>query len=246
MTVQGAGCRVQSARCTVRSAGCAVRSALALVLVLLTASAASAQAPKQQKPKRPKALSFGGVWVAPVSFGTATATLERPDGSSLVVFRADNDLGMGLGVEASLGFELRRHLWADVTGGWVVSELQTKVSDDVESAADTTVTESLSRFTVEGAVLWYFREKGRTSYFVRGGAGWMRELTGSSSLAQDGVVGNGGIGVQHWWRDNAKGAFRRVGFSADFRLNFRSESLSQVESKPRVSPAAAGKLVIGF
>jgi hypothetical protein len=191
-------------------------------------------------------LSVGGVWVSPVSFGTATAGLERPDGSTLVVFRADNDLGMGLGVEASLGFELRRHLWAEATGGWVFSELRTKVTDDVESAADTTVTESLSRFTVEGSALWYFREKGKTSYFVRGGVGWMRELTGSSSLTHDGVVANGGLGVQHWWRDNPKGSFRRLGFSADVRLNFRSESLSQVESKARVSLAAAGKLVVGF
>ena len=76
---------------TVHGAKCAVRGALALVLVLLTASAASAQTTKPQKPKRGKMLSVGGVWVAPVSFGTATAGLERPDGSTLVVFRADKD-----------------------------------------------------------------------------------------------------------------------------------------------------------
>jgi hypothetical protein len=231
---------------TVRRAGCAVRSAFAVMLVLTTSSAASAQAAKQQRPRKGKTFSVGGVWIAPVSFGTATAGLERPDGSTLVVFRADNDLSLGLGVEASLGFELRRHLWAEGTGGWIFSDLRTRVSNDVESAQDQTVTESLSRFTVEGGVLWFFREKGRTSYFVRGSAGWMRELTGSSSLALDGVVGSGGVGVQHWWRDNPKGSFRRVGFSADVRLNFRSESLSPMESKARVAPAASGKLVIGF
>ena len=217
-----------------------------LALLLVTASVASAQAARQQRPKRAKALSFGGVWVGPVSFGTATAALERPDGSQLVIFQADNKLGLGLGVEASLGFEVGRNLWLEAAGGWVFSELRTEVSDDVESAPDQTVTESLSRFTVEGAVLYYFRVRGRTSYFVRGGGGWMRELTGNSSLAMDGIVGNGGLGVQHLWRDRPTGTIRRLGISAEFRLNFRSESLSQVESKSRIAPAAAGKIVIGF
>jgi hypothetical protein len=230
---------------TMPGARCWVLGAVAMIFA--AAGVADAQVPRPQpRPRRAKTLSFGGVWIAPLSLGSATAGFERPDGSQLVVFRAENDLSMGLGLEASFGVELNRNFWLEITGGWVRSDLRTRVSDDVESVPTDTLTEALSRFSVEGSALWYFRTRARTGYFVRGGAGWMRELTGGASLAEDGIVANGGLGVRHWWRDNPRGSFRRVGFRAEFRLNVRSKSLSQVESKLRISPAGAGLLVIGF
>ena len=221
-------------------------AALTAIVVSGGAAQAQTQAPKQKRPPRAKTLSFGGVWVAPLSLGTATAGLERPDGSQLVVFQAENDLGPGLGVETGLAIELRRNFLVEISGGWVHSELRTRVSDDVESAPDLTLTETLTRFSVEASGLWQFRTRGATAYFVRGGAGWMRELTGGASLVEDGVVANGGLGLRHWWRDNQRGSLRQFGFRAEFRLNFRSTSLSQVEPAARISPAATGMLVIGF
>jgi hypothetical protein len=74
----------------------------------------------------------------------------------------------------------------------------------------------------------------------------MRELTGSSSLALDGLMVNAGIGVKHLVRDKPRGGFRRVGFRAEFRLNIRSTSLTPLAPAKRIAPAAAGGLVIGF
>ena len=172
-------------------------AALTAIVVSGGAAQAQTQAPKQKRPPRAKTLSFGGVWIAPLSLGTATAGLERPDGSQLVVFQAENDLGPGLGVETGLAIELRRNFLVEISGGWVHTELRTRVSDDVESAPDLTLTETLTRFSVEASGLWQFRTRGATVYFVRGGAGWMRELTGGASLVEDGVVANGGLGLRH-------------------------------------------------
>jgi hypothetical protein len=221
-------------------------AALTAAILLVTASAAEAQAARQKRPPRPKELSFGGHLITPTSFGNAVANLERPDGADQALFRVDNNLGPGVGLEASFGLRLQPKLWAEVTGTWTNSELRTRVSDDFESVADTTVTESLTRFTVEGSALWYFRERGATSFFTRTGAGWMRELTGGASLAVDGLVANAGIGMKHWWRDRPRGSFRRLGIRAEFRLNIRSTSLSPMDPVARVGAAGVASFVIGF
>ena len=215
-------------------------------MLLLTAAAAEAQATKQQRPRRPKELSFGGTLVTPTSFGNAVANLERPDGSDLAFFRLDHDLGPGLGLETNFGLQIRPGFWTEITGSWTHSELRTRISDDFESVPAATLTDALTRFTVEGAALWYFRQRGATSFFTRAGAGWMRELTGGASLAVDGVVANGGVGLKHWWRDRPRGAFRKLGIRAEFRVNIRSTSLSPLEPAARVGAAGAGSLVIGF
>jgi hypothetical protein len=220
---------------------------LTISILLLAVAVAEAQAPRPpQRPSRPKELLVGGHWITATSFGDASANLERPDGNDQALFRVENDLGPGLGLEASFGLQLRPKFWTEITGTWTNSELRTRVSDDFESVADTTITESLTRFTVEGSVLWYFRQQGATSFFARAGAGWMRELTGGASLAVDGIVANGGIGMKHWWRDRPRGSFRRLGIRAEFRLNVRSTSLSPMDPVARVGAAGAANLVIGF
>lgn len=230
----------------VRRTGSRRLAALTTMMLLVSASAAEAQAPRQKRPPRPKELSFGGHMITPTSFGNAVANLERPDGADQALFRVDNTLGPGFGLETSFGLRLRPEFWAEVTGTWTSSELRTRVSDDFESVADTTVTETLTRFTVEGSALWYFRARGATSFFTRTGAGWMRELTGGASLAVDGLVANAGLGLKHWWRDRPRGSFRRLGIRAEFRLNIRSTSLSPLEPVARVGAAAAGSFVMGF
>ena len=111
---------------------------------------AQTQPPKQKRPPRAKTLSFGGVWIAPSSFGTATAGLERPDGSQLVVFQADNDLGRDSASRPVWPSSCAGTSWSKSQAAGCISELRTRVSDDVESAPDTTLTESLTRFTRRG------------------------------------------------------------------------------------------------
>ena len=49
------------------------------------------------------------------------------------------------------------------------------MTDDVEGVGETVIKEPLTRFTVEGAALWMFARGGKTNWFVRGSAGWMRD-----------------------------------------------------------------------
>lgn len=224
------------------------RLALVPLLILFAATAADAQTQpaRQQKPKRPKEFTIMGLLIGPSNIGESTASLIRPDGSPLVVFSATDRLAPGYGLESALGFQIKKGIWAEASGSWSQTELQTRVSNDVEGAEAMTLTESVMRFSVEGSALFYFHETAKTGIFARGGAGWMRELTGSSSLALDGVMGNGGVGVKHLVRDKPRGGFRRVGFRAEFRVNVRSTSLTPLAPAKRVAVAGAGGLVIGF
>jgi len=223
-----------------------------LVMSLCAASHAGAQTRPGQGPQAPRgprrAIEFtvGGAFQGPVSFGTANADLLRSDGSRLTLFRTENRSSLGYGLETSLAFQLRRSVWAEVGGGFTRADLRTRVSGDAESVGADTVTADLVRFSVQGAALWYFRDRGRTAWFVRGGAGWMRELAGDATLVEDGLLGHGGIGLRHWWRDGTRGTVKRIGLRLEFRADLRSPGISLGDGGMRVGPAAAGHLVFGF
>jgi len=228
------------------------RLALCLAVSLGAAGVADAQTRPSQGPQAPRGprrameLNVGGAFLGPVSFGKASADLLRSDGSRLTLFETENRSSPGYGVEASLAFQMRRSIWAEVTGGFTQADLRTRISGDAESVGAETVTANLRRFTVQGAALWYFRVRGRTGWFVRGGAGWMRELAGESTLVEDGIIGHGGIGLRHWWRDGTRGTVKRIGLRLEFRADLRSSGITLGKSGLRVGPAAAGHLVFGF
>lgn len=219
--------------------------ALLLVGFAMAASPARAQITFLRS-EQTREVSAGGQLIGPATLDSTTASLLRPDGSALVIFRTENTIGPGLGLETNLGFRISGGVWGEVNGAWSRTQLRTRVSDDVESVGAQTITGTLFRFSVEGAVLRYFAEQETLSFFVRGGAGWMRELAGDSVLVEDGVVAHAGVGFRHWFREYARGRLRKAGVRVEFRANIRSAGVSFGEQKLRVSPAAAGNLVFGF
>jgi hypothetical protein len=202
--------------------------------------------PSPSKPSRRVDFSAQVPWIGPASFGQSQEGLLRPDGSTLPVFTADSSLRSGVGVEVNLDIGLMRRLMAEVTGGWTRSTLASRVTGDAEGADALTVTDTLTRFSLEGAAVWTLRLRGRTTWFLRGGAGWMRELAGSSALVDDGVVGRVGAGVKYWWRDRPRGRLRRVGVRFDGGVQIRSGSITLGDHGLRVAPMVSGGLIFGF
>src|SRR5689334_22750440 len=95
--------------------------ALALAVTVASAAIAEAQTKPQSRPagKREKEFLFGVVVAGPSSVGSAAA--ELPDGSGntgVTLFRVENQLGRGLGLEANIGVQLSRRLWVEVSGSW--------------------------------------------------------------------------------------------------------------------------------
>lgn len=210
------------------------RALLAALVTLLVAAPAGAQS---APPSTELAVTAGALGA--VSFGSRDAELIRPNGSPLVIFRAENRLAPGYALEVHIGGRLTDRLGAEATGGWHKASFETRITDDIEDAEPLTVTQTSNRFTVEGAVLYDMLRRERLSLFLRGGAGWMRELAGESSLIENGIIANVGVGVKYWWSD-------RVGLRAEGRASARSAGISLGEDKVRIGPVAAAGLIVRF
>lgn len=224
--------------------------AIAALLTLGAAGPAAAQTPASTAkpgPNRAKEFSVGAVLAGPSSVGSAAAELNDGSGSpSVTLFRVENRLALGYGVEANIAVELRRALWVEVSGGWTRSSVDSRITNDFEDAETETASLPMSRFLVEGAMLRYFRERGRTAWFIRVNGGWMRETAGGNTLTGDGLIAGGGLGFRHWWRTNGKGSVKRVGLRVEGRAVMRSGGISLGEKGLRFGPAGAGHIVFGF
>lgn len=223
-------------------------AAIGLLACAVTASAQTTPAAAARKPgpSRSFELVAGGALASPMSMGSASANLLRSDGSNLRLFETENSFGFGLGLELNLGFRLTPKVRVEASGTWMRVSARSRISDDFESASSTTISSPVDRLVLEGAALWFFREKGKTAWFVRGSGGWMREFAGGYTLSKNGGTGSGGVGLRHWWRDGGKGRIKRMGVRAEFRAAIRSGGLSLGETGTRLGAAGLGHVVFGF
>jgi len=222
---------------------------VAIVCSTAFVAPASAQTKAPSKPGTERATEFliGGLVTAPTSVGSATAELLDGSGNpSVDLFRLDNKLGMGFGIEANFGFQISKALWLEVSGGWTRSNVETDIRNDFEDGFDETISSPMSRFTLQAGVLSYFHDKGSSAWFVRGTAGWMRETAGANTLTGDGIIAGGGLGWRHWWITSRKGAANRVGLRLEGRADIRSGGISLGEKGIRFGPAGVAHLVFGF
>ena len=221
-------------------------SLLTAALITLAASAAVAQTQAVQLPARhPVELAVGGLVFGETSFGTQTAELIAPDGRPVTFFQTENALRPGFGLEAHLGVGLSRSFFIEASGAWSQADFRTRVTSDIEGVADATLKETRTEFSVEGSALWVFARQGKVHWFARGGAGWRRDLTGNDSLVEDGLIGNAGGGMKYLWNPAARG-FRIAGFRVEGRALLHTRGLTIGEDRLRVTPAAAGSLIIAF
>jgi hypothetical protein len=219
----------------------------ALVLLATPTSAAAQQAPAAPiAPARNIELSVGGLFAAPSPAGSASASLLTPGGSNLDVFDIDSTFGYGYGAEAIVGFRVAPRLWIEASGGITRTTARSEISSDLESGPSLTVSENLSRFSAEGAVRVDLADPGTTTWFVRGGGGWMRELAGGNALVENGFIFNAGGGVRHWFRDNRAGAVKQIGLRLEGRVMVRTAGIEFGSRSLRMGPGAAGALIFGF
>jgi hypothetical protein len=214
--------------------------------VWLAASAGPAWAqtapPKRHRPE----IDLGAVWTRGGSYGSADANLTTPTGTSQPLFSVSNRLGTETAMEAHLAFKIVGRLRAELTGTWGHADLRSRISADFEGAAPVTVSDRLTVFTIVGSGIWYFGRHGKLEPFVRGGAGWMRELTADEALAGDGTVANAGVGVKYWWLERDRGLLKRLGLRSEARAVGRFGGLELGTKDRLISPAVSVSAIIGF
>lgn len=195
---------------------------------------------------RPIEVAGGIVWSGGVSFGTADANLLTPSGGNLALFHTSSRLTAGIGFDLRVAVRAAQHLWVEATGGFRHAQLETTTSGDFEGAAAATLTESTSRFTLQGGAVWCFAHAGRTEPFVRGSAGWTRDLSSDGAFAVNGFVASAGAGVKYWLHESAGGALRRVGIRVDAAAVVRRGGISLNSRTTFLSPSLAGSIILGW
>ena len=213
----------------------------AIAAGLLAAVPAFAQAPSAGPRLE---ITAGTGFALSMKVGTTDAIEKAPDGSAFTLFKISGKETGKAGASVTLGIRLTRKLWAEATGDIVNPEFRTSVSDDFEGAAPATLALAMKRYSVEGAGLWMLRTAGRFQPFVRGGAGWMREISADSVLAQDNVLAIAGGGIKYWLRRRDSGHFRRFGLRVDARVIDRLGDLSF--GVRRISGSIGAGAIIGF
>ena len=229
----------------VRIAIAALACAVGVTPAWAQTTAKPAQTTAKPAPRGPRGYEFtvAGTWVGPTSFGTSSAELLTPAGTNLTLFSTKNDLRPGYGFEMHLSKRVTPRFALEGSGTITRATLRSQITADFEDAPDVEVTESLNRFTVTGAALWTLATRGRVSYFIRGSAGWLRELVGDGALIEDGIVGDAGGGFKYMKSGTGR---RRIGFRVEGRLEMRQSGVTLGEDKLRMSPVLSGGLIIGF
>jgi hypothetical protein len=220
------------------------RTCVPLALLLVLSSGASPAA--AQSGLRGYELAVGVVLMGPMPVGERDAILTRPGGGPFQVFTSDVSLGPGPGLEVHFGRPLGARLSLEGSGSWTFTTIRAKVASDVEGIPEVTVTEDLSRFSVEGAALVRLAGDEQRSFSLRVGAGWMRELAGGATLAETGVIGNVGAAVKYWWGTSSSAPRRQFGVRLDGRAVLRSGGVDLGDTGVGVAPAGSANLMIRF
>ena len=224
--------------------------AILLAALVLTAAPSRAQTQTQAPSRGPGGgpprmeLGLSGLAGAPVSFGTVTADLQRPDGSNLVLFETDSRQGLELGGRVHLEARVTRRLALEVGGGISRAQLETVIRDDLEGESGAVLTESLVRFAVDAGLVWTVAGDERLSWFVRGTGGWMRELIGERVLGENGAVAQVGAGMKYWGPRRPPGRVR-YGFRLDGHLATRWNGTTLDTKQIHLAPVVTAGLMIG-
>jgi hypothetical protein len=222
----------------------AFRAAGLGLAIVAAAAPAGAQPSAVVEPR--VAIGASGVVLGPIPLGTASADYQTPGGDALSLFHTEGRLPTSGGVEGHVTVSVAPRVALEAAGAWMRPHLTARIGDDFEGADAVRTSLPLSRFSAEGAVLVAFARRGRAVWFVRGGAGWMREMAGWGTFAADGTIGDLGLGVKYWWRTRVRDDTGRLGLRVDARLAGRAGGLVAGARAVRLAPLVSAGLDLAW
>jgi hypothetical protein len=223
--------------------------AIGTLLVLLWAGPAGAQVWIGGGGATPRGgsieISGGVLWSQGFDLGSAAAALTRnpTTGSSpFPLFNSDTQLDPAPGALARVGVYLSRRV--SLEGGIQYSRprLSTRLSGDAEGADAVTVSETLTRYVFDGALVVHLPAfaGGHGVPFLTGGAGYIRELHEGNELVDTGTQYHAGAGVKFWFGEMR----RRFGIRADVGVDVRDGGFDFKEGRRTVPTAGASLLYL--
>jgi hypothetical protein len=193
-------------------------------------------------------VSGGATWSDGYDLGTRPAELTRNTGTgsgAFELFTSDTRVATATGGQARLGVYLSPSVALEGGVQLLRPVLSSRLTSDFEGAEDTTATETISRYVVDGSLVFHLTRlsfgDGRGVPFLTGGAGYLRELHERDELIETGRTYHGGAGVKLWF---GRGA-RRLGVRADVGLAMRDGGFDFSEDR-RTTPTAGFSLAYLF
>jgi hypothetical protein len=193
-------------------------------------------------------VSGGTAWTDGYDLGTRSAELTRNTGTGsgpFEQFTASTRVTTATGGQARIGFYLSRSVALEGGVQFLRPVVSSLLGNDVEEAEDTTATETISRYVIDGSLVFHLTglsfAGGRGVPFLAGGAGYLRELHDRAELIETGRIYHGGAGLKVWFGQGA----RRLGLRADVGMATRDGGFDFREGR-RTLPTAGLSLAYLF
>ena len=218
--------------------------------LLLSASPTQAQSAQASADRAGRIeLAIGPIWVGRASFGSRDANETTGSGGTLRLFSTSTELAGVSGLEGHVGVRVMRGLDVEASGSYAKPRLQTQVDSDFETSnAPLTVSDTIRQFTIGGAVLWYPRLQPlgtRTRVFVRGGAGYLRQLENEGALVVTGHEYDAGGGVKFALASRQSGWWKGIGARVDARVAVRQKGAAP-DDRAHASPVVSASIFARF
>jgi hypothetical protein len=219
----------------------------AAVIVAGACAPALAQSPAARLPPAGAwEVSGGGVFVGGYELGERVAELTpNSGGSAFDLFATASRVRQAFGVQARIGFVLTPAVVIEGGMRFTRPVYSVRVTADAESAAETTVEETLSQYVFDGSVVLHLARAafggGRGVPFLFGGAGYLRELHEEDALVEEGLEYHAGGGLK-WWFGQGR---RRIGLRGEAGISIRDGGFDFDEGQ-RVVPTAGGFVMFTF
>lgn len=231
------------------TARCCVVFALAVACVIAGPAAAQTRTPADPRLPGRLEISAGVSWTGKNDFGVRNANETTPNGSTLLLFSTTSELAPAAGGELRVGVRLTRLLQAEGDATYAAPTLRVRVTGDSENAPAVTATDRIAQFTAGGTLLVHLTRwpaGARGLPFVSGGAGYLRQLYSTRTLARVGQVYHFGGGVKHSLMSRSSRArLKGAGVRLDARAVVRTKGVA-LDNRTHVAPAIAGSLFVRF
>ena len=184
-------------------------------------------------------VSAGVKWTGETSAGSMDATETAPTPARYRLFATQTALVPSTGVDTAVGVRVTRAIEAELSAGYAVSDLRTRIRSDAESIPDAEAVEAVSQLSLEASLLAHFGRWalfGRATPFVSAGGGYLRHVHEGRTLAETGTIYHAGGGVTLPLRSSGRGLLKGTGLRADARAVVRKGGAA-FDDEPRVAPA---------
>ena len=193
-------------------------------------------------------VSVGTSWTGAIAFPVPDALEEDRDGNPFRLFAADSELRPAAGYGGRIALRLGGRLQVETGLSYSEPDLVVHASSDVEGAEALSITETISQFQIEAAMvaaLTPWRPGQRNVPFVTAGAGHLRELHEGQTLVVSGRSYFLGGGMKRVLKIRQGSWLKAAGVRVDGRLVARSKGAG-FDERVHLAPVFGGSLFVRF